>query len=270
MLNNKSVRQTIAVTGAASGIGAACCRALKAADAKVIGLDIVQPEHSALDDFIEFDQGDCANIQSAVKALPEKLTGLMNVAGVAPSARYSPADVLRINFFGVRELTEGVIGKLRGEAAIVNMTSGTAAGWTQNVDTIKAFLMLENAAEIPGFVVEHEIGIDGLGNQSAYPFSKQLLSVWTMQMAGRLRDHGIRVNAVAPAAVNTPIVGDFLASFGQEAATRMRGFGAATPEQIAAVCLFLSSHEAAWVNGAVLPVDSGAIAAGTLAKLGLG
>ncbi len=53
------------------------------------------------------------------------------------------------------------------------------------------------------------------------------------------------MNAVAPAAVDTPIVGDFLSSFGKDAA------------------------DAAWINGVILPVDGGAIAAGTVAKLGI-
>lgn len=64
-------------------------------------------------------------------------------------------------------------------------------------------------------------------------------------------------------------MGDFMTSFGAASAERMKKVGAATPEQIALATAFLISENAVWVSGAVLPVDGGAIAAGTMAKLGL-
>lgn len=262
--------QRIVVTGASSGIGAACCALLKKRGAlSVIGLDINEPTTNDVDEFIAYDQGQPDEIHQAVRKLPEGLTGLMNIAGVAPSDRFSPADVLRINFFGVRHLTESIIPKLKFGSGIVNMTSGTGAGWPSNVSNIKAFLEVSTIDEIQKFVDDFGIVNEGLGNNAAYPFSKQLLSVWTMKVSARWISRGIRVNAIAPAAVDTPIIGDFLSSFGNEAATRLASFGSATPENVAKASVFLLAEDAAWINGAILPVDNGAIASGALAKLGL-
>ena len=204
-----------------------------------------------------------------MQKLPQGLTGLLNVAGVAPSHRFGPADVLRINFFGLRYLTELAVPKLASGAAVVNMSSGTGAGWPSNISNIKGFIAIRKVDEIQKFVDEHGIVNDGLGNHSAYPFSKQLLSVWTMKASAKWHSQGIRVNAVSPATVNTPIVGDFLSAFGDEAAERMAKFGTATPEYVAMASVFLLTAEAVWINGAILPVDGGAIAGGTIAKLGI-
>lgn len=261
--------KVIAVTGVSSGIGAACAALLKQRGAKIIGLDINQPTADAVDEFIAFNQGNIESIEQAVAQLPSGIDGLLNVAGVAPSPRFSPADVLKINFFGLRHFTEKVVNKLNDGASIVNMTSGTGAGWLGNLDNIKSFLALTQIAQVDEFVASHGIGNEGLGNDAAYPFSKQLLSVWTMKSSTVWKARGIRVNAVAPAAVETPIMGDFMTSFGAESAQRMKKVGAATPEQIALASAFLLSEDAVWVSGAVLPVDGGAIAGGTMTKLGL-
>lgn len=259
----------IVVTGVSSGIGAACASLLKSRGAKIIGLDINEPEIGATDDFIAFNQGDLASVDQAIAKLPSGIDGLLNIAGVAPSPRFSPTDVLKINFFGLRYFTENLVEKLKDGAGIVNMTSGTGAGWMGNLANIAAFIALQTIDQVDDFVNEHGIGNEGLGNNAAYPFSKQLLSVWTMKTSITWKSKGIRVNAVAPAAVETPIMGDFMTSFGAESAERMKKVGAATPEQIALATAFLISEDAVWVSGAVLPVDGGAIAAGTINKLGL-
>ena len=262
-------QEWVAVTGAASGIGAACCALLKRKGRRVVGLDRNEPPADSVDEFISYDQGDRGAVESAARQLPEGFSGLMNVAGVAPSARFSAADILRINFYGARHLTERVLPKLAAGAAVVNMSSGTAAGWPSNLELLKTLLSVSVEDDLDSVTAEHGLTPGGLGNLAAYPVSKQLLSVWTMQCAGAWRDRQLRINAVAPAAVTTPIVDEFLTSFGDEAAKRLQSFGAASPEVIASASVFLLEDGARWVNGAVLPVDNGAIAAGTMHNLGL-
>jgi len=216
--------KVIAVTGVSSGIGAACAALLKKRGAKIIGLDLNEPQAGSVDQFIKFNQGDLGSIDQAIALLPTGLDGLLNIAGVAPSPRFSPADVLKINFFGLRYFTQKAVDKLKDGAGIVNMSSGTGTGWPTNVENIKSFLALDQIAQIGDFVSQHNIGSDGLGNDAAYPFSKQLLSVWTMKASSQWLDRGIRINAIAPAAVETPIVGDFMTSFGDDAVKRMERF----------------------------------------------
>ena len=261
--------RVIVVTGAASGIGRACCAIIKERGAKVIGMDINEPEAGEVDEYVAFDQGDPGYIDRSVSELPEGISGLMNVAGVAPSDRFSPTDVLRINFFGLRYFSEAIATKLGDSAAIVNMSSGAGSGWPTNVDAVKEFLAIQDFADIEVLVEKHEIGNVGIDNNAAYPLSKQLLNVWTMKTSGRLRGRDIRMNAVAPAAVETPIIDDFLKAFCEVSSRRMRSFGSATPDQVAKASVFLLSDDAEWISGAVLPVDGGAIAAGTIGKLGL-
>lgn len=259
---------TIAITGAASGIGAACAALVKDRGGQVIGLDMNEPGAGKVERFIRFDQSDPASIDAAVDQLPEGLDGLANIAGVPPSTRFGPAEVMKINFYGLRYFTEATVGKLADGACIVNMSSGAGTGWPSNVPNIQAMFAVDSLEGVDAIVAELGIQQDGFENSSAYPFSKQCLSVWTMLVSSKWRDRGIRVNAVAPAAVDTPIIGDFMHSFGADAVARMENFGAAKPEYIANATLFLLSPEAAWINGAVLATDNGAVAAGTCKKLG--
>ena len=263
----------IVVTGAASGIGAACSEYLNKLGAKVIGMDRAFEDSSNPSgtwlSTIQFDQGDHDSIKAVLSKLPNNIDGLLNVAGVAPSSRFSPTDVLRINFYGLRKLTLSLLPIISEGGAIVNMSSGTGAGWMSNLDMLRQWLKIENLQDVEAMVEQDIITNDGTGNTSAYPLSKQLLNVWTMQMASICRPKNLRINAVASAAVETPIMNDFLDSFGAEAAARLESFGSATPESVANAAVFLLSNQSNWINGALLPVDAGAVATGTIKKLDL-
>jgi len=215
------------------------------------------------------DRGHSGTGEQAAAGLPDGLDGLLNIAGVPPSDRFGPTEVLKINFVGLRSFTEAAVGKLNDGAGIVNMSSGAGNGWPSNIPDIQTMFAVESLDDVAAAVAELGIQQDGFENSSAYPFSKQCLSVWTMLVSSKWRDRSIRVNAVAPAAVDTPIVDNFMHSFGAEAVARMESFGAASPADIANPTLFLLSPAAVWVNGAILAADNGAIAMGTCKRLGL-
>ncbi|MBT6407638.1 MAG: SDR family oxidoreductase [Rhodospirillaceae bacterium] len=261
--------KTIAVTGAASGIGATSATIIKAKGGKVIGLDLNEPAEGSVDQFIQYDQADAASIDAAAAALPASLDGLLNIAGVPPSAKFGPEKVLSINFIGLRQFTEAAVSKLSDGAVIVNMSSGAGIGWPTNIPNIQKMFEVESLDGVEAAVEELGIQRDGFENNSAYPFSKQCLSVWSMLVCTKWKDRGIRVNAVAPAAVETPIIGDFMDSFGADAVARMSNFGAATAENIANVATFLLTPEAVWINGAVVAADNGATGTATCKKNGL-
>ncbi|MGW8764484.1 SDR family NAD(P)-dependent oxidoreductase [Streptomyces sp. NPDC055815] len=108
-------------------------------------------------------------------------------------------------------------------------------------------------------------GVAGQARQAVYGPAKFVATGLTKHLAVEWASHGIRVNAVAPGTIETERVAaarvepggpEYLAEI--VGAHPMGRFG--TPEEVAAAILFLSSEEASFITGAVLPVDGGYLA----------
>ena len=246
--------KTIIVTGCSSGIGAETARVIKQHGGTVIGIDRNAPAAN-VDTFFEADLSDKASIDKLVEALPKGADGLANIAGVPPTA---PADlVIKVNLVGLKYFTSKVVDDLADGASIVNLASLAGAGWQNAIDQIKdaADLDFDGVAD---FVEKYKI-TETQGR--SYFFSKEALVVWTMQNRWTWRDRGIRMNAVSPGAVETPILQDFLDTLGkkaEESRAVMDRWG--TPEDVAPVVVFLLSDMTPWIRGVNIPVDGGQVA----------
>ncbi len=241
--------KTIIVTGAASGIGAASAQLVASQGAKVISVDINRPAHP-VGEFVEADLSGKASIDRLVAALPAGAHGLANIAGLPPTR---PAEaVLAVNLVGLKYLTTRLVAKLADGAAIVNLASLAGLGWRDSKAAIDASAQL-GFDGIAAFCKSH--AIEGA---RSYFFSKEALIVWTMQNRWTWRDRGIRMNAISPGPVQTPILKDFLETLGARAEEDMRTMDRpGRPEDIAPVVAFLLSDGSAWIRGTNIAVDGG-------------
>ena len=245
--------KTILVTGVSSGIGARTAELALQLGADVVGIDRRKPA-APLGAFIEADLSSKASIDDLVLRLPRRLDALCNVAGV--SGNLGAAVTLAINFYGLRALSEAVAPRLREGGAIVNVASIAGYGWRANLQRTKGLV------GVPGFPdVEAVVAEFGVPEEAGYPISKEALLLWTLRAARQplFKARGIRVNAVSPGPVETPILGEFRTVLGDARVDSdiARVGRAGTAADIAPAILFLCSDGARWINGANLAVDGG-------------
>ena len=245
--------KTIVVTGISSGIGARVGELALALGADVIGVDI-NPPARPFDAFVRADISSARGVAEIAEALPGQFDALCNVAGV--SGMPGVAKTLTINFYGLRELTLALAPRLREGGAVVNVASIAGYGWRANLERAKTLVALPGFPDLGRHIAEHKIE-----RGDSYPVSKELLMLWTMQAAHMplFRDRGVRVNAVSPGPVSTPILKEFRQILGDprvdDDIARVGRAGSAP--DVAPAVLFLCSDGARWINGANLPVDGG-------------
>lgn len=239
------------VTGGASGIGLAIARRFIGEGARVALLDIDADGLAAatreLGDAavaVHADVTDEAQVNAAVASAAVSLEGLdclVNGAGVSRWVAFSDMTlaewrrVLSINLDGPFLVCHAALPALKaaGKATIVNVASGSGLAPRQNF--------------------------------SHYCASKGGLVLFTKSIAMDLAADGIRVNAVCPGIVMTPLVERNLATFpDRDAAVQryisrnlMKRFGSA--EEVADAVLFLSCDESSFITGSALSLDGGSV-----------
>lgn len=241
--------KTLIVTGAASGIGAATAALAAAQGAHVVAVDINRPA-VVTGEFFQADLADKGSIDRLLAALPHGAHGLANIAGLPPTR--AAEAVVAVNLVGLKYLTTALVQTLADGASIVNLASLAGLGWADAKPAIDASARLR-FDDIAAFCRAHDI----VGPRS-YFFSKEALIVWTMQNRWTWRDRGIRMNAVSPGPVDTPILKDFIETLGARAEEDMRTMDRpGRADDIAPVVAFLLSDGAAWIRGTNVAVDGG-------------
>ena len=245
--------KTILVTGVSSGIGARTAELAAQMGADVIGVDLRKPA-TAVGAFIEANLSSQDGVEALVARLPGRIDALANVAGV--SGNTGAAKTLAINFYGLRALTEALAPRLREGGAVVNVASIAGFGWRANLQRARDLAGVQGFPDVAGVVREF-----GIGDEVGYPVSKEALLLWTFRAAHLplFRARGIRVNAVSPGPVETPILQQFRSVLGDARVDSdiARVGRAGTAPDIAPAILFLCSDGARWINGVNLPVDGG-------------
>ena len=239
---------TYVVTGSATGIGAAVRAQLNSAGHRVIGVDIKQSDIQA---DLASSEGRQQAVAEIIRHAPEGLTGLITCAGVA-SHMPDAALIASLNYFGSVALIDGLRHHLTGANASVVMISSNSAPH----DTSEAYLAaLRDGDEASARAVAVEIG----GHQS-YAGSKRAVAQWMRRQAPAMAREGIRINAVAPGFIETPMTdavmndpnyGDAIKQFLQSIPVGRAG----QANEVANVICFLLSEQASFVSGSLVYID---------------
>lgn len=243
------LNKTVVVTGAGSGIGRACAMAFACSGARVVIAD-VNTDHAhetashinQLQDMVTpvvltLDISDKYAVRTNLGALlaSEPCHVLVNCAGIAATCSFLETDIelldrmyevnLRGTFLCAREVATVMVEKgIAG--AIVNIGSAS--------------------------------GARGNAGRAAYGATKAAVANMTQVMAVELAEYGIRVNAVAPGPIDTPLVK--AAHSAQTRDTWLSSLALArygSPVDVSQAVLYLASDQAAYVTGHILYVDGG-------------
>ncbi len=242
------------VTGAASGIGRACALRFAAEGAKVAVADLAGAEAGAAETVqaIRAAGGTAEFIACDVASAADNEALVAHVVG-----HYGRLDFAHNNAgIGVHRLLHETPDDDFDRVIAVNLR-GTFLGMKHQIRA-----MLANEMPNRGAIVNtsSNAGLMAVTMLSAYAASKHGILGLTKNGAVEYADEGIRVNAVCPGAIMTPLMSDQPPERQQEilAPQAMTRFG--DPAEVAAAVVWLCSEQASFITGVALPVDAGSVA----------
>jgi 3alpha-hydroxysteroid 3-dehydrogenase len=247
-----------AITGAASGIGAATAALLEAAGHRVIGIDLRATEICA-------DLSSAAGRQQAIDAALDACGGTLDalVLCAGLGSDFKPAEtIVGVNYFGAVDLLDGLLPALRrcaaagGRPAAVAVSSVASTQITWDKNPLAAALKARDEGAVAGVLG----ALGERGGHVAYAGSKNALTVAVRERVKTWAEAGVRLNTVAPGAVMTPLlqrglddprIGPLIRDFVAPIPRR------AEPAEVAGLIAFLLGDQAAYIHGAQIVIDGG-------------
>ena len=246
---NRFAEKSVVVTGAASGIGRATAMRLASEGGRVACLDVSAPALDAVVADIRGAGGSALAVVCDVSDVDQ-----VRVAVGAAVAEFGPTDVL-CNIAGV--------------GRYYNSTEMTPAEWQRIIDVNLSGTWFVAQAVLPhmldrGGVILNTASTSGMSAQpwqAAYCASKGGVVMLTKALALEYWDRKLRVNAIAPGGVETPIINDFaqMPEGGnmKRIMRYMSPLGFCQPEDVASLYAYVGSDEAHYMTGSVVLMDGG-------------
>ena len=240
------------ITGVASGMGRQAALTFAREGARVIGCDVAEAGGRATTEMVQGAGGDMIFVRADVSSETDvaatvsegvkrygRLDILYNNAGIGPSED-GLATELRLDVFE-RVMRINITGTFLCSKHAIPHLVRAGGGSVINVSSIAAFI---GGEAMPA---------------TAYGTSKAAVIGLTKRLAIQFARQKVRVNAVCPGPIDTPILAPYFADpelkqrFHQRAPIGRIG----VPDDVVNLCLYLASDESTWVTGSVIVIDGG-------------